>query len=125
MSKLGRNRVFINEYNVVEIMVIGNQTLRSVQTMANETEQLCTELRDNGKRTLILDNLVYMGKVPPEARKRVVELAKQMEYDKLAMYGNNKLLRLGANLLLQAIGKRNSVHYFENYDSAIKWLQSK
>jgi UDP-N-acetylmuramyl pentapeptide synthase len=91
--------------------------------MADKALQLASEQRKVGKRPLILDNLLHMGTVPPEARKRVVELAKSMEYDRLAMVGKGTVLRLGTNLMLQATGKGSRVKYFENYDKAVLWLK--
>jgi hypothetical protein len=117
------NRVFINEHDLIEIVVDGDQTVKSVQAMADKALQLASEQRKVGKRPLILDNLLHMGTVPPEARKRVVELAKSMEYDKLAMVGKGTVLRLGTNLMLQATGKGSRVKYFENYDKAVLWLK--
>lgn len=118
------NRVFINEHELVEIIVDGDQTVASVEAMADKALQFGRKQRKAGKRALILDNLLLMGAVPPEARRRVVELAKSMDYDKLAMVGKGTVLRLGTNLMLQATGKGSRVRYFEDYDRAVAWLQA-
>jgi UDP-N-acetylmuramyl pentapeptide synthase len=121
---LGRNKVYLNKHNCIEILVNGDQTAESVQTMADQAVELGNVQRAAGNPILILDNLTKIGAVPPDARKRVVELAKSLQYDKLAMVGKGTAIRLGANLMLQAVGKGRTVKYFDNYDKAIEWLQN-
>jgi len=107
------NHVFINDLGIIEIQVIGDQTVESVQAMGDRTFKLSEEQRAAGKRVMVLDNLLQMGMVPTEARKLVVDLVKSNEYDKLAMLGSDTVLRLGANLILQATGKGARVKYFD------------
>lgn len=116
------NKVFINDKGIIEIHVVGDQTIDSVQAMGDRAYELAEEQRAAGKRAVILDNLMQMGTVPKEARKLVVELAKSDKYDKLAMLGSDKVLRLGANLMLQATGRGNHVKYFEDPDACVAWL---
>jgi len=117
------NRVFLNDDGIIEIQVRGNQTVDSVQDMGDKTIKLAEELLAANRRVMVLDNLLEMGMVPAEARGRVVELIKSNEYDKLAMLGNDTLLRFGANLMLQATGKGNRVKYFEDRERCIAWLK--
>ena len=116
------NRVFINDQGIIEIQVRGDQTIESVQAMGDQTVALAEQQRSSGKPTLVLDNLLEMGKVPAEARKRVVDLVKSNDYDKLAMLGSDPLLKFGANLLIQATGKASRVKYFDNRDACDAWL---
>ncbi|HSX04953.1 MAG TPA: hypothetical protein VLF69_00600 [Candidatus Saccharimonadales bacterium] len=117
-----QNKVFINEDGIIEICVIGDQTVDSVQAMGDRTMVLAAKQTAAGKPALILDNLLQMGMVPAEARKRVVDLVKSNDYDKLAMLGNDPVLRFGANLILQATGKGSRVKYFEDRSKCIEWL---
>jgi UDP-N-acetylmuramyl pentapeptide synthase len=117
-----QNKVFINDQNIVEIQVVGDQTVQSVQAMGDQAITLATQLQTAGKPRLMLDNLLQMGAVPAEARKRVMELVKSNEFDKLAMLGSDPVLRLGANLILQATGKGARVKYFDNRDKCLAWL---
>jgi UDP-N-acetylmuramyl pentapeptide synthase len=117
------NRVFLNDRGIVEIHVVGDQTMASVQAMGDEALRLAEKQRQAGKPALILDNLLQMGLVPPEGRKLVVDLIKSNNYDRLAMLGKGRLLRLGANLMLQATGKGNRVKYFEELSTCETWLQ--
>jgi hypothetical protein len=116
------NRVFLNDNRIIEIVVDGDQTRESVQKMGDEAFALSRQHRAQGKKTLLLDNLLLMGSVPPDARKLVVELIKSHEYDKLAMVGSGGILKLGANLMLQATGKGAKVKYFDHYETAVSWL---
>ena len=117
------NRVFINKHGMIEIKVRGDQTVSSVQAMGDEAIQLGRALRNEHKPALILDNLLEIGEVPPEARKRVADLVRSSDYDKLAMLGAGTLIKLGANLILQATGRGKQVRYFDSRTAAIRWLQ--
>src|SRR6185312_1883357 len=109
-------------HGFVEIKVRGDQTVASVQAMGDEAVRLAAELRSNKRPALILDNLLEMGNVPVEARRRVAELVKSSEYDRLAMLGSGTLLKIGANLILQAAGRGKYVRYFDSRTAATKWL---
>lgn len=117
------NKVFLNDEGVLEIIVNGDQTVASVQAMGDEVIRLGAEERRAGKPVLVLDNLFQMGKVPDDARRRVAEIAKAADFDKLAFAGSGGILRLGANLILQATGKSGKVKYFDDYQKAILWLK--
>jgi hypothetical protein len=117
------NRVFINDDEIVEIIVNGDQTVVSVQAMGDQALALARELQRQNKPALLLDNLLLMGTVPPEARRLVAELVKSYDYDRLAMLGHGTALRLGANLILQATGKGKRVKYFEDRAHATAWLK--
>lgn len=117
------NRVFINTQGLIEIIVDGDQTVESVQKMADKAKKLGIKVTQSGMPLLILDNLLFIGHVPPEARRQVVEQVKTLKYDRLAMVGKGTALRLGANLLLRATGRGNNVRYFDNYEKASEWLR--
>lgn len=119
-----KNSVSISKRGIIEIHVRGDQTVASVQAMGEATQRCARRQREAGRRALVLDNLFAMGSVPPEARKRVVELVKSSAYDKLAMVGPGMVLRIGGNLMLQATGRGSSVRFFDNIAEAIAWLKA-
>ena len=121
-EKARKKKVFINEYGLIEIIVAGDQTVESVRKMSDQSFNLVKKQREAGKPALILDNLMLIGKVPHDARKIVVETGKNLDYDKLAFVGNDTIIRLGANLILHAIGKGSKVKYFDDYGEAVSWL---
>jgi hypothetical protein len=116
------NEVFINGQGIIEIHVVGDQDEDSVRAMGESAMRLAEECRQAGKPVLLLDNLLRMGEVPPAGRRIVVEYGKKIEYDRLAMLGNGPLLRLGANLLIKAVGKAGRVRYFDDEAAALRWL---
>lgn len=119
------NRVYLDNDNVIRIEVVGDQNAASVELMGRQTETLITLLKSSNKPVLVLDDLLQMGKVNTEARNLVVELAKKLPYDRLAMLGPKGMLSLGANLMLRATGRSEKVHYFTDSDQAMQWLFEK
>jgi len=119
-----QNEVYIHKQGFIEIRVRGDQTIGSVQAMGDQAVDLARRLRRSKKRVLILDNLMEMGEVPMEATTRVMELVRSSEYDKLAMLGNNRLVKIGANLIFHAAGRGDRVRYFDSRTEAIRWLQA-
>jgi hypothetical protein len=115
--------VFVTQEGIIEILVIGDQTVESVRALGDEAARLGHELETAGKPVVILDNLLRIGKVPPEARRVVVENIKRNEYDRLAMLGTNPLIKFGSNLMFQASGKKHILKFFDNREAAVRWLQ--
>jgi hypothetical protein len=118
------NRVFVNPAGIVEIIVDGDQTYGSVKEMGDAARHLCEQRKHDKQPALLLDNVLNIGKVPPEARKLVVDLIKSQSYDKLAMVGNSGTIKIGANLMLHATGRGAKVRYFISHPGAIAWLLS-
>ena len=119
------NKVYLNSDEIIEIEVIGDQTVESVEIMGRQIDTLITQIKAVGKPCLLLDNLLHIGKVGPEARSKVVELTKVLDYDRAAMLGQGGLMRFGANLMLRASGKGYKIRYFDNREEAIAWLLEK
>lgn len=117
------NRVFINDQDIVECQVMGDQTAQSVQAMGKKIEALLTELKSQHKPGLVLDNILQMGNVPPSGRNQVIALAKTVPYERLAMLGKGGLLRIGANLMIRATGRGRRMQYFSDRKKAIAWLK--
>ncbi len=120
------NRVFLNADNVIEIEVVGDQDVASIEHMARQADAYLTELKALGKPCLVLDNLLQMGNVDAEGRKKVVELAKQLDYDRLALLGKEGgVMRFGTNLMLRATGKGYKLRFFDDRTQAMNWLYQK
>lgn len=117
------NNVFLNDQDIVECHVVGDQTSDSVSSMGKKIKLLVSELKKAGKPCLVLDDLTAMGAVPPAPRRKVVELAKTLPYDRLAMLGKGGVLRMGANIIIRVSGRHRRMRYFSDRDEALAWLQ--
>lgn len=116
------NSVTLDSQGIIVIQVVGDQDEQSVEQMGHEINALITEQRKIGKPCLILDDLLQMGAVGPKARKKVVALAKELDYDRAVMVGKGGLMRFGTNLMLRATGRSSRVKYMENSAEARRWL---
>src|SRR5688572_23051280 len=82
------NRVFLDEDNFIHINVVGQQTYNSVWHMGRQVEKLAEQLRRSSKPILIFDDLQQMDSHQmSDVRKAVAEVAKQLDFDKVAMVG--------------------------------------
>jgi UDP-N-acetylmuramyl pentapeptide synthase len=114
--------VHLRTDGIIEVDSAGNKTVFIIRGMGEAIKALARIQRENKKSVLVLDDLRKMGSVPPEGRRLVVELAKTLDYDRVAMVGSNGVLRIGANLMFQATGKSEKIKYFSDYDEAVAWL---
>lgn len=118
-----KNRVYVNEDDVVELVVVGNQTVESINKMGEEAGRLGRQQWADGKPSLFLDNLFDVGKVGPSGMRTVIHLGKTLKYDKLAMVSNKRAIIATSNVVLRAIGKLGEVRFFDNREDAVKWLK--
>jgi hypothetical protein len=117
------NRVFVNDDDIIEFDVIGDQTPKSVIIMGETAGKLARQQWADGKRALMLDDLRKIGNWAPGTLRRVITIAKTISYDKLAMVSGQYGVKAGSNFVLMAIGKYNKVRFFEDRDAATKWLK--
>ena len=118
------NKVFLNETDIIECHVIGDQTTESVAAMGRKIDSLLTQLKKEKKPGLVLDDLLKMGSVPSAPRNMVIELAKSLPYDRLAMLGAGGIIRVGANIIIRVSGRHRRLRYFSDKDEALRWLKS-
>jgi hypothetical protein len=117
------NKVFVNNDGLLVIETVGSQTEASVNAMGDQARELIAGLQAEHKAVLVLDDITQLGAVPPAARKVVISLGKTLLYDRLAMLGKkNGIIRIGANLLLGAMGKGDKARYFDDPNEARAWL---
>ena len=118
-----KNKIYINDDDILEVRVIGDQTYASVMDMGTEVSRLLEELAKQQKPGLILDDLTEMGNTDTAARQAVNQLARSLKYKKVAMVASGSpLMRYGTKLLLEAIGMGKKIQYFEDRDKAYRWL---
>lgn len=116
------NHVFLADDDVIQIIVVGDQTSESVQAMGREIIALVAQLRAGKKRVYIIDNLKRMGNSTADARREVSRLARELDFDKGAVVGDaSPWMRYGTNLMLRAIGRPN-LKYFASLDGAYAWF---
>ncbi len=120
-----QNKVYLDNDGIIVIEVIGDQDEESIQAMVLKINPLITEQRKIGKPSVILDNILQMGAVGADARKLVVQMAKQLDYDRLAMLGKGGLMRFGASLMLRATSQNYRLRYFVDEAEAKAWLLAK
>lgn len=120
---MSQNQVFINDSNVIEIHVVGDQTASSVEAMGKQAEALLAELADKQLPGLILDDITQMGRTDTPARQTVSHLARSLPFARTAMIGDGGVtMKYGTQLLLQAIGMGSKIKYFEDREAALRWL---
>lgn len=118
------NKVFVDQDELLQILVVGPQTRESVREMGEKLGFYSQQFRAEGRPVLILDDLRKMGRTTSEARAEVARLARALDFDRCAMLGDGSWpMRYGTNLMLRAIGRHN-VRYFSNLESAHKWLKA-
>lgn len=116
------NKVFFKDKDIVEIQVVGDQDEETITQMGRDVSILLAKQRTEGRKCLVLDDLLRIGEVTAEGRQKVVNLGKSLDYDRLAMVGGNALLRISANLMLHAVGRAGKIRYFQNREGALRWL---
>jgi UDP-N-acetylmuramyl pentapeptide synthase len=118
-----KNSVILNKDGIIEITVIGNQTVSSVSSMAEQARKLLEELGKKGKKQLILDDITKLGTTDIAARKAVAKAAHELPFERCVLLGDGStLMRVATNLLLHGIGKGSKIRYFEDREKATVWL---
>lgn len=118
------NRVFINPEGYVEVTIIGDQTGQSFRQSSAEAEPLIHQLRQASKPVLGLVDLTQKGKYTPESNKAAMQLLEDMDYDRIAMFGAEYVLKEVTELIILAMGRKDTTKLFGKREDAVAWLQA-
>lgn len=64
-----------------------------------------------------------VSRISPHAKEVYIHLSKISNQDKVAVIGNNLMLEVAVNLLMQATGRGSSFKWFKDRNEALGWLR--
>ena len=108
----------------------GFQTLNSVLAGLSDLEKnVSTAVKDQGKPALILVDTTGLTKVDLTSkmlgvRKKGVQMMKDLDFKKAAIYGP-LAIQILVNTMAKIAGVSDRIHVFENRVDAIGWLKTK
>ncbi len=65
-----------------------------------------------------------VSRISPHAKEVYINLSKISNQDKAAVIGNNLMLEVSVNLLMQATGRGSSFKWFKDREEALEWLKT-
>jgi hypothetical protein len=117
------NRISLNPDGYIEAAIIGDQTKMSFEHMHLAAEEMMVLLQKQNKQQLGLIDVSRQGKFSPESNKEAMLILETLPYDKLAIFGANKVLAQVTNAIILAMGKSDNTRLFSDRQSALAWLQ--
>ncbi|MBI3486317.1 STAS/SEC14 domain-containing protein [Candidatus Daviesbacteria bacterium] len=117
------NSVFLGEDSFIYNLYFGDQNSQTVAECSEQIDKLAKELRKQHKKVLIIVDLTKMGKTHSSARKVGLEVLKNLDFDKLAIFGTDLYTKYLVNLVVLATGRLDKIQYFSNEEEARDWLK--
>ena len=117
------NRISLNPDGYIEATIVGDQSKMSFEHLHLATEEMMDLLEKQGKRQLGLIDVTNQGKFTPESNKEAMLILEKLPYDKLAIFGANKVLAQVVNAIILAMGKSDNTRLFSDRQTALAWLQ--
>lgn len=120
---LASNHISLNPDGYIEATIEGDQTGMSFGRLHFDAEEMLELLTQQGKPRLGLIDVSNQGKFTPESNKSAMQILETLPYDKLAIFGANKVLNEVINTIILAMGKSHNTKLFSDRESALRWLQ--
>lgn len=116
---------FVDKLGVINHHFIGNYSGPEVKRDWLTLETLVKKLRNKGKLVLILASLKELGRATLSGRIMGLELIKNLDFDKAAIFGGTAAQNAMANLIIRASCKSDLIGFFDDEEKARAWLKSK
>lgn len=117
-----QDKIFINSDNIIEIVLVGDQTAQMFEAIYSDYLPLEEKLRSSGKPVLGLFNLTDETGFSLSSNKAALEILERINYDKVAMYDVPHYSVTEG--IVMATGKSDNTKLFKNREDAISWLLS-
>ena len=119
-----KNSVTISREGYMLVKLAGPQTYLSMEQVAKECKRIASEWRARGVAVLALIDFTEDEAFSTGTHKAVLKALDEIEYDKVALFGNPKLHEVTA-IVLAALDKSASTKLFDTREEALTWLQMK
>ena len=121
-SQFHKNTNYIGDDGLIHNCYVGIQTKATLIKAKEELQKITGKLRKEGKPVHVLTNIVRLGKLNVEARMFAVEFIKEVDFDKVAIFGNHMIAEPLVNMIIIASGRGYKMKYFISEEDARSWL---
>lgn len=118
------NRIFLNQDNIVEAVIEGEQTYMTFDNLTMSAQALLVQLQKEGKPRLGLIDVTNQKNFTPDTNRAAMQILESLNYDKVAIFGAKTLLTEVTKAIILAMGKTHNTKIFPDRDSAVAWLKS-
>ena len=86
-------------------------------------EEMLNQLEKQGKPRIGLIDVSKQGGFSSDSNKEAMQILEKLPYDKLAIFGANKVLAQVTNAIILAMGRSANTRLFGDRQTALAWLQ--
>ncbi len=108
--------------NYIDVCFIGDQSYDAVKDVGRQAQAAAQEFINQDEWVRVLIDLSREGKITAGSRRATREVYSYGTYDRLAIFGFNKLLETFINGLIKASRRESHVRLFDNREDALEWL---
>jgi hypothetical protein len=119
-----KNNIFLNPDGYIEVTIEGDQTHMSFERLHYDAADMMEVLEKQGKKRLGLIDVTNEGEFSADSNKAAMQILESLPYDKLAIYGVNKLRTAVTSAIILAMGKSANTKLFAERQQALDWLQA-
>ncbi len=117
------NKISLNPDGYVEVIMDGEQTYMTIDSMRYDAVDMLGQLQKEGKPRLGLVNLTGQANYTADTNKAAMKNLESLNYEKVAMYGANTFLTEVTKAIILAMGRSENTKIFKDRESAIAWLK--
>lgn len=117
------NILHIREGGIIYKAYVGDQDAYSIRKLWKDLAGLVSQMKQQAHPVLVLVDLSKLGKATLSARKTELELIKNVDFDRAAVFGVSLFNRNLAKVLVTASGRGYKIKFFNGEKEAIEWLK--
>lgn len=119
------NSVAMHTEGYALVTLVGKQDYMTMDKLAKQCIKLGDQLKVEGKPLLGLVDFSRDPNFTPGTNKAVMQALEEIPYDRIAMFGENKLLGEVTRAVISALGKSDRTKVFRTREEAVAWLLMK
>jgi hypothetical protein len=120
-----KNSIVLQPEGYALVTLTGKQTFMSMDALGKECKKLADKLKAQGKPLLGLVDFTQDLGFDAGTNKAVLKALEEIEYDRIALFGENVVLAEVTRAVVAALGKDDRTKVFKSRDEALAWLLMK
>lgn len=117
------NKIFLNPDGYVEVVMDGEQSYMTIDSMKYDAVDMLSQLQNEGKPRLGLIDLTKQSNYTADTNKAAMKNLESLNYEKVAMFGANTFLTDVVKAIILAMGRSHNTQIFKDRESAVAWLK--